>query len=210
MMLQISVWIYDQESSLDTHLQYENVNSTHRINLRYYEDDLHYNSLRVKEGYGTIDLMRRLKKWVQKMPKNQSLQVRMKRAELFEEKKGEYTDQLLESIYEYLKDKKYPDKILVKETKIERDSLKNAFRKIVKRDVRYKLDVNDLNKNIKWDKKEKRKYKLLRSWNYIKRMMKRIPKTKSYGLKYLESIRRMILSSKLILQEVLILQWKEH
>ena len=34
MILQISVWIYDQESSLDTHLQYENVNSTHRINLR--------------------------------------------------------------------------------------------------------------------------------------------------------------------------------
>ena len=55
MMLQISVWIYDQESSLDTHLQYENVNSTHRINLRYYEDDLHYNSLRVKEGYNAID-----------------------------------------------------------------------------------------------------------------------------------------------------------
>ena len=55
MILQISVWIYDQESSLDTHLQYENINSTHRINLRYYEDDLHYNSLRVKEGYGTID-----------------------------------------------------------------------------------------------------------------------------------------------------------
>ena len=55
MMLQISVWIYDQEPSLDTHLQYENVNSTHRINLRYYEDDLHYNSLRVKEGYKAID-----------------------------------------------------------------------------------------------------------------------------------------------------------
>ena len=55
MMLQISVWIYDQESSLDTHLQYENINSTHRINLRYYEDDLHYNSLRVKEGYKAID-----------------------------------------------------------------------------------------------------------------------------------------------------------
>ena len=54
-MLQINVRIYDQESSLDTHLQYENVNSTHRINLRYYEDDLHYNSLRVKEGYETID-----------------------------------------------------------------------------------------------------------------------------------------------------------
>ena len=47
MMLQISVLVYDQESSLDTHLQYENVNSTHRINLRYYEDYLHYNSLRV-------------------------------------------------------------------------------------------------------------------------------------------------------------------
>ena len=55
MMLQISVWIYDQESSLDTHLQYENINFTHRINLRYYEDDLHYNSLRVKEGYNAID-----------------------------------------------------------------------------------------------------------------------------------------------------------
>ena len=55
MMLQISAWINDQESSLDTHLQYENVNSTHRINLRYYEDDLHYNSLRVKEGYKAID-----------------------------------------------------------------------------------------------------------------------------------------------------------
>ena len=34
--------------------------------------------------------------------------------------KREYTDELLESIYEYLKDKKYPDKILEKETKIER------------------------------------------------------------------------------------------
>ena len=53
--LQISIWIYDQESSLDTHLQYENVNSTHRINLRYYENDLHYNSLRDKEGYEAID-----------------------------------------------------------------------------------------------------------------------------------------------------------
>ena len=38
----------------------------------------------------------------------------------------------------------------------------------MKRDVRYKLDVNDLNKNIKWDKKENIKYKLLRNWNYIK------------------------------------------
>ena len=55
MMLQISVWVYDQESPLDIHLQYENVNSTHIINLRYYEDDLHYNSLRVKEGYKAID-----------------------------------------------------------------------------------------------------------------------------------------------------------
>ena len=55
MMLQISVWIYDQESSLDTHLQYENVNSTHVINLRNYEDDLHYNSLRVIEGYKAIN-----------------------------------------------------------------------------------------------------------------------------------------------------------
>ena len=34
----------------------------------------------------------------------------------------------------------------MKETKIERDSLKNAFRKIVKRDVRYKLDLDGLNK----------------------------------------------------------------
>ena len=42
MMLQMSVWIYDQESSLDTHLQYENVNSIHRINLRYYEDDFYF------------------------------------------------------------------------------------------------------------------------------------------------------------------------
>ena len=55
MMLQISVWIYDQESSLDTHLKYENANSTHRINLRYYKDDLYNNSLRVKEGYKAID-----------------------------------------------------------------------------------------------------------------------------------------------------------
>ena len=39
----------------------------------------------------------------------------------------------------------------------------------MKRDVRYKLDVNDLNKNIKLDKKENRKYKLLRNWNYIKK-----------------------------------------
>ena len=54
MKLQISVWIYEQESTLDTYLQYENVNSIHRINLRYYEDDLHYNSLRVKEGYEAI------------------------------------------------------------------------------------------------------------------------------------------------------------
>ena len=36
------------------------------------------------------------------------------------EKEGEYSDQLLESIYEYLKDKKYPDKIIMEETKIER------------------------------------------------------------------------------------------
>ena len=39
----------------------------------------------------------------------------------------------------------------------------------MKRDVRYKLDVNDLNKNIKWDKKENINYKLLRNWNYIKK-----------------------------------------
>ena len=87
MMLQISVWIYDQESSLDTHLQYENINSTHRITLRYYEDDLHYNSLTVKEGYKAIDFDEAMEKWVQKKPKNQSLQVRMKRTELLEEKK---------------------------------------------------------------------------------------------------------------------------
>ena len=96
----------------------------------------------------------------------------------------------------------------MKETKIDRDSLKNAFRKIVKRDARYKLDVNDLNKMIIRDKKENIKY-----WETgatLKRMMTRIPKIMSYGLKYLESIRRMILSSKLILQEVLILQWKEQ
>ena len=36
------------------------------------------------------------------------------------EKRGEYTDQLLESIYEYLIDKKYQYKILEKEAKIER------------------------------------------------------------------------------------------
>ena len=71
--------------------------------------------------------MRRWKKWVHKILKNQSLHVRMKRTELYEEKKGEYTDQLLESIYEYLIYKKYPDKILVKETKIERDSLKDTL-----------------------------------------------------------------------------------
>ena len=87
MMLQISVWIYDQESSLDTHLHYENVNSHTGINLRYYEDDLHYNSLRVKEGYEAIDFDEMMEKWVQKMPKNQSLQIRMKRTELLEEKK---------------------------------------------------------------------------------------------------------------------------
>ena len=62
MMLQITVWIYDQGSSLDTLLHYENVNSTHRINLRYYEDDLHYNSLRVKEGYKAIDFDEAMKK----------------------------------------------------------------------------------------------------------------------------------------------------
>ena len=73
-----------------------------------------------KKATKLLILMRRWKKWVQKMLKNQSLQVRMKRSELFEEKRGEYTDQLLESIYEYLIDKKYPDKIVVKETKIER------------------------------------------------------------------------------------------
>ena len=89
MMLQISVWIYDQESSLDTHLQYENINSTHRINLRYYEDDLHYNSLRVKEGYKAIDFYEAMEKSVQKKLKNQLLQVRTKRTELFEEKKKE-------------------------------------------------------------------------------------------------------------------------
>ena len=87
MVLQISVWIYGQESSLDTHLQYENANSTHKINLRYYEDDLHYNSLRVKEGCEAIDFDEGWKKWVQKMLKNQSLHVRIKRTELFEEKK---------------------------------------------------------------------------------------------------------------------------
>ena len=62
MMLQISVWIYDRESSLVTHPHYENVNSTHRINLKYYEDDLHYNSLRVKEGYKAIDFDEEMEK----------------------------------------------------------------------------------------------------------------------------------------------------
>ena len=38
----------------------------------------------------------------------------------------------------------------------------------MKRDLRYKLDLNDLNKNIKLDKNENIKYKLLRNWNYIK------------------------------------------
>ena len=56
----------------------------------------------------------------------------------------------------------------MKETKIERDSLKNAFRKIVKRDVKYKLNLNDLNKNIKFDKKANIKYKLLINRSYIK------------------------------------------
>ena len=82
---------------------------------------------------------------------------------------------------------------MVKESKIEKDSIKSAFRKIVKKDVRYKQDVSDINKNIKWDKKESIKYKLLRNWVTLKIMMTRIPKIKSYGLKYIESIRRMIL-----------------
>ena len=93
----------------------------------------------------------------------------------------------------------------MKETKIERDSLKNAFRKIVKREVRYKLDINDLNKNIKWGKNRIENINYWETGTTLKRIMTRIPKIKSYGLKYLESIRRMILSSKLILQEVLIL-----
>ena len=66
----------------------------------------------------------------------------------------------------------------------------------MKRDARYKLDVNDLNKNIKWDKKKNRKYKLLRNWNYIKRMITRIPKFKNYGLKYLESMNDIIFIAK--------------
>ena len=57
----------------------------------------------------------------------------MKRTELFEEKKGEYTDQLLKSIYEYLIDNKYPEKILVKETKIERYSQKCIYKDSEKR-----------------------------------------------------------------------------
>ena len=113
-------------------------------------------------------LMRRWKKWVQKKPKTNHYRSEWKEPSFLRRKKGEYTDQLLESIYEYLIDNKYPDKILVKETKIERDSLKNAFKKIVKRDVRYKIDLNYLNKNIKLDKKGNIKYKLLRNWNYIK------------------------------------------
>ena len=43
-----------------------------------------------------------------------------KEPSILRRKKGEFTDQLLKSIYEYLIDNKYPDKILVKETKIER------------------------------------------------------------------------------------------
>ena len=80
----------------------------------------------------------------------------------------------------------------------------------MKRDVRYKLDLNDLNKNIKLDKKENIKYKLLRNWNYIKKNDDKNFQNQEFGLNYQESIRRMILSSKLILQEVLILQWKEY
>ena len=41
---------------------YENVNFTHRINLIYYEDDLHYNSLRVIKGYEAIDFDEAMKK----------------------------------------------------------------------------------------------------------------------------------------------------
>ena len=121
MMLQISVWIYDQESSLDTHLQYENINSTHRINLRYYEDDLHYNSLRVKEGYKAIDFDEAMEKVSPEEAEEPIITGQNEKNRAFwGEKKREYTDQLLESVYEYLIDNKYPDKILVKETKIER------------------------------------------------------------------------------------------
>ena len=100
---------------------YENVNSTHRINLRYYEDDLHYDSLRVKEGCKAIDFDEAMEKVSPKDAEEPIITGQNEKNRAFwGEKKGEYTDQLLESIYEYLKDKKYPDKILVKETKIER------------------------------------------------------------------------------------------
>ena len=101
MMLQKSVWIYDQESSLDSHLQYENINSTHRINLRYYEDDLHYNSLRIKEGYKAIDFDEAMEKVCPEEAEEPIITGQNEKNRAFwGEKKGEYTDQLLKSIYE--------------------------------------------------------------------------------------------------------------
>ena len=65
----------------------------------------------------------------------------------------------------------------MKETKIERDRLKNVFRKIVKRDVRYKLDVNDLNKNIKWDKKRIENISYWEAGTTLKEWWKEFPKS---------------------------------
>ena len=120
MMLQISVWIYDQESSLDTHLQYENANSTHKTNLRYYEDDLHYNSLRVKEGYKAIDFDEAMEKVSPEDAEEPIMTGQNEKNRAFWGEKRRVYYLPFKSIYEYLKDKKYPDKILVKETKIER------------------------------------------------------------------------------------------
>ena len=106
MMLQISVWVYDQESSLDIHLQDENVNSTHRINLGYYEDDLHYNSLRVKEGYKAINFNKAMEKVSPEDAEEPIITSQNDKNWAFWGEKGEYIDKLLESIYEYLIDKK--------------------------------------------------------------------------------------------------------
>ena len=81
--------VYDQESSLDTHLQYENVNSTLRINLRYYEDDLNYKSLRVEEGYKAIEFDKTMEKVSPEDAEEPIITGHMKRTELFEEKKKE-------------------------------------------------------------------------------------------------------------------------
>ena len=47
--------------------------------IRYYEDDLHYNSLRVKEGYKAIDFDEAMEKVNPEDAEEPSLQVRMKR-----------------------------------------------------------------------------------------------------------------------------------